>query len=77
VHIDAPGAGAALEACIEKAWASAPDLRDMLRRSADAQVHRGREAYRIIRGLVEDAALSDQRAPRFRRVSHQSGSANA
>jgi polysaccharide pyruvyl transferase WcaK-like protein len=77
VHIDAPGAGAALEAAIEKAWASAPDLREALRQSAEAQIHRAREAYRLIGGLVEAAPGRTNAAQRWGRVRHQSGRANA
>jgi hypothetical protein len=77
VHIDAPGAGAAIEAGIEKAWASAPDLRDALLRSADAQIHRAREAYRFIGGLVDAAPCHANVAQRWERVNDQSGRANA
>jgi colanic acid/amylovoran biosynthesis protein len=77
VHIDAPGAGAALEAAIEKAWASAPDLREALLHSAEAQIHRAREAYRLIGGLVEAAPGRTNAAQRWGRVRHQSGRANA
>jgi colanic acid/amylovoran biosynthesis protein len=66
VQIDAPGAGAVLEAAIVKAWADAPDLRDMLLRSADAQIHRARDAYRFIGCLVDAGALSHQRGAALR-----------
>ena len=77
VHIDAPGAGASLEAGIEKAWASAPDLREALLQSAEAQILRAREAYRLLGGLVEAAPGRTTAAQRWGRVRHQSGRANA
>jgi polysaccharide pyruvyl transferase WcaK-like protein len=77
VHIEAPGAGAVLEAGIMKAWTDAPDLRDMLLRSADGQIHRGRDAYRFIGGLVDAGALSYQRGAALRRVDNQSGRLSA
>ena len=77
VRIDVPDAGAALEAAIEKAWATAPHLREALLKSAEAQIHRAREAYRLVGGLVEAAPGRTAAPQRWGRVRHQSGRANA
>jgi polysaccharide pyruvyl transferase WcaK-like protein len=66
VRLDEPRLGERLEAAVEEAWSSAPSLSVGLRRSAELQAERVRQAYASLHAIVRKArgerALDPQRA---------------